>query len=362
MVAEKAAEKPAEKPAFPNAVSPVAEKSSAPQFQSPIMGNPAPENMLPLAHKPEQPASNQPISSNVNPFMPMVEAAQTAKHMPCPPWPELPYGGYPLPPLPAFPQVTAGVQDMQQPFWQMPVPAVEAMAAYPQGQEPWDQMAHWANQPYPGLANNPPAAVSPMAQTLPDWGQGDCGCGGGTIPGLPYALPDADTAPGWNSAVQPWNNPLEVSPWPSMGVPGPVWPEFPAAQGPWAAQPSAGYGWPQQPCPEPVNPWAMQPAAYYPCHEAAIHSLPTIATPYANPYAFAGDSASNLPVHAAPHTEAIAVEPLAEAMKGAAAPGRTKPAPKKAPAKKTQLTKSYNTPKAAVADPEPKGSQPWINF
>lgn len=306
-----------------------------------------------------------------------------------------------MPPLPVFPQVTAGAQDLQHPFWQMPVPAVEAMAMYPPGQEPCDPAADWANQPYPGLGNNAPPAVSPLAQTLP-WGQDDCGCGGGTIPGLPYAIQDPAAGPDWGPSVQPWGNPGAVSPWASVGVPGPVWPEFPAAQGPWGMQPGAGYGWPQQPCPEPVNPWAMQPygwqqpcpepvnpwavqpaaanapwmeqpgmnnapwamqpAGFYPGHEAAVHSLPTVATPYANPYAFAVDSASNLPVNAAPHTEAIAVEPAAQAVKGAPVAGRTKPTLKKTIAKRPQQSKSYGNAKAAASDPEPKGSQPWINF
>jgi morphogenetic protein associated with SpoVID len=427
-IAEKPVAPIAKKPAAPVAQKPIApavEKPTVPIAQKPVNPNPFPIlHGMQEAKKPDFPPVAAPLASQANPA-PLAQASKEAAKPLCPPLPEFqnPYSGYPQ--IPVFPQSGPhpSQPQMVHPFEQYPVPAVEAMAyadpcwgqpaMQPMMQDCYSQeLYYWPQQTAPfAPAVNPYGSMYPHVGSPMPWGEPDCGCGGGDIPNLPYALaPSANTSPvmqdkGMVQGMQPIHEapcfegmnqapfagapyhedenqaPFAAFPYhegmnqaPNAGFPYQM-PYNPQAYGyPGAAMPGAPVPQPFSPegfpyghpgYPAAVQPWPGQPGMPY--HgDATAAPLPTYATPYANPYSFPGYEPHTAPhagagMEEGPDRSGNAQSGTKEQAKSVRKDGAVR-ASSKSKQERTPLQAFIERQRGRQSQAEPKDSRPWINL
>jgi len=295
-----------------------------------------PEALLPIAEKPslkpELPSAVQPDQVQPFAYPEATKGVGLAQPNPCPPLPAQPmeqfYGALYGQPMVEYPYGTGVSQQAEHPFQQEQIPAVEAGAALP----------HLAGM-HTGYSHGMP--MMPMMPMMPypyapqgvQGAAADCGCDGGMMPQLPYAV---SPYPG----AVPMDQHAAPTVYPYGGAP---------------------------------NPWHQQQPGMAPCYPAGMpyEPLSTFATPYVNPYAPhgavapAGDCGcggkgreEEATINAAPGTPS----------KGAPIP--SKPAKKaadrspKASKKKEKAVLHYFLEGRSSKDRirAPKDSSPWINL
>lgn len=424
-----AAEKPAA-PANENPAAPIAEKPSVSAIENPtapIAQKPPFSNPLPVlqgmqeAKKPELPPLAAPFQSNPAPMYeaskdhaaaPFAVASKEGAKPLCPPLPEFqnPYSGYPQIPVYPFGGAVQG-QELQHPFAQQPIPAVEAMAYGDPGwmQPPAQDMYQpgpygWPQQtaPFAPVMNPCGGLFAPAAAPMPaPWGEPDCGCGG--MPNLPYAWAPAahpvppvneppmvqglQAAPAMPYPSSPNQAPFMQAPYQASflpqgfgypgagGMPYAAMHQAPMPQGAMLPQPymqDGMYGFPgyqdaPAPAPAPAPVQAAPGQAYihpYP-GSAAAQPLTTYSTPYADsPYAIPGMEPNTAP-HAGGGKDGGPGRSGSEETREAG-----KPAKKDAAARTSAKPKAARSPLQSFIErqrgrhdqEEPRDSRPWINL